>query len=395
MKHLIYDYDETPYHSRAFDFYFGDMSIGSFDIETTGLSPDRCYVILIGFMELRDSGCRLHQFFAESLSEEEDIIRAFLKEAENTDALLTYNGRTFDVPFMEKRMSFYPTLADEKMWFYDLDMYPVVRNYSTLRSFLPNLKQKTVEDFMGLWDSREDEISGAESVDLYFRYLSDKDPETEEIILCHNRDDVLQLARLMPVLRKADLHKAMFSTGFPMKRPSGCSAAGSEVEGAVSLGARPEAEGPVSPAAGSEVKGAVSLGARPEAEGPVSPAAIAPEGIIVDKISLSAGSLEVSGKQQYNGTDRMIFESSETPYTLSLDSVEMSFHASVPLVVHENMKNLFIADLRPLNIPEEPFAAYPQFSDGLLVLRSENDICYPQAVHFVKEFLNKAIWNLY
>ena len=345
MKHLIYEYDEQPYHSKAFDFYFGDLSVGSFDIETTGLSPERCYVILIGFMELSDSGCRLHQFFAESLSEEEDIIRAFLNEAAKTDALLTYNGKSFDVPFMEKRMSLYPALSDEKLRFFDMDIYPVLRNFSTLRSFLPNLKQKTVEDFMGLWDSREDEISGAESVDLYFRYLADHDPETEELILCHNRDDVLQLARLLPVLRKADLHRAMFETGFPMNRPAGA-----------------------------------------------SPDAL-PESITVDKISITPRSLDIYGQQQYNSANRMIFESAETPYTLSLDSVEMSFHASVPLVDHEHMKDLFIADLRPMGIDEEPFASYPQFEDGLLVLQNGNETYYSQTIHFVREFLNKAIWN--
>ena len=345
MKHLIYEYDEQPYHSKAFDFYFGDMSLGSFDIETTGLSPERCYVVLIGFMEISDSGCRLHQFFAESLSEEEDIIRAFLEETKKTDALLTYNGSSFDVPFMEKRMSLYPALADEKLRFYDMDIYPVLNRFSTLRSFLPNLKQKTVESFMGLWDSREDEISGAESVDLYFRYLSDKDPETEELILCHNRDDVLQLSRLLPVLKKADFHKAMFEIGFPMTRPCG-----------------------------------------------VSPSAL-PESITVDKISITPRCLEVYGKQQYNGTTRMIFESAEIPYTLSMDAVDMSFHAEVPLAEHENMKDLFIADLRPLGIAEEPFSAYPQFNDGLLVLRNRDEIYHSQTIHFVKEFLNKAVWN--
>ncbi len=345
MKHLIYESDEKTYHSKAFDLCFGDLSTGSFDIETTGLSPARSYVILIGFMELSDEGCRLHQFFAENLSEEEDIIRAFLDVAKDTDVLLTYNGRTFDIPFMEKRMSMYPALADEKLRFYDLDMYTVISRFSPLKSFLPNLKQKTVESFLGLWTSREDEISGAESVDLYFRYLSDRDPETEELILCHNRDDVLQLARLMQVLRKTDFHKAMYDMGFPMKRLPG------------------------------------------------APHDALPESIVVNKISITPQHLEVCGKQQYNGTTRMIFESGETPYTLGMDSVDMDFHASLPLVVHENMKNLFIADLRPLGIAEEPFAVYPQFSDGLLVLQNGNDIYYPQAVHFVREFLNKAIWN--
>ena len=182
-------------------------------------------------------------------------------------------------------------------------------------------------------------------MDLYFRYLSDKDPETEELILCHNRDDVLQLSRLLPVLKKADFHKAMFEIGFPMTRPCG-----------------------------------------------VSPAAL-PESITVDKISITPRCLEVYGKQQYNGTTRMIFESAEIPYTLSMDAVDMSFHAEVPLAEHENMKDLFIADLRPLGIAEEPFSAYPQFNDGLLVLRNRDEIYHSQTIHFVKEFLNKAVWN--
>ena len=113
MRHLTYDISEEAYHAKPFDFYFSDMSCGAFDIETTGLSPDRCYVILIGFMKISDGVCRLHQYFADSLSEEADIIRAFLRDAEDTDVLITYNGRSFDIPFLEKRMSRYPDLSEK------------------------------------------------------------------------------------------------------------------------------------------------------------------------------------------------------------------------------------------------------------------------------------------
>ena len=364
MRHLTYDISEEAYHAKPFDFYFSDMSCGAFDIETTGLSPDRCYVILIGFMKISDGVCRLHQYFADSLSEEADIIRAFLRDAEDTDVLITYNGRSFDIPFLEKRMSRYPDLSEKRLLFYDLDLYPMLKKHSPLKNFLPNLKQKTVEDFMGLWDTREDEISGGESVDLYFRYLACRDgspsagegPDSDEIlelILCHNRDDVLQLSRLLPVLNKADLHGAMYDTGFPLK---------------------------ISPPEQNETgKG---------------PGGLQEQVILVDKISITPRSLEVYGKQQYNGTDHMIFESPETPYTFSMDSVEMSIRASVPLLSHESMNDIFIADLRPLGIDEGPFASYPQFSDGLLVLKEGKDVNHLQTVHFVKEFLEKVLCGI-
>ena len=68
---------------------------------------------------------------------------------------------------------------------------------------------------MGLWQSRDDEISGAESVELYNVYEKNHDPALGEKILLHNSDDILQLSRLLPVIGKSDFHKAMAALGFP------------------------------------------------------------------------------------------------------------------------------------------------------------------------------------
>ena len=47
---------------------------------------------------------------------------------------------------------------------------------------------------MGLWQTRTDEISGAESVELYDRYEKSGDESLlQKNILLHNSDDVLQL----------------------------------------------------------------------------------------------------------------------------------------------------------------------------------------------------------
>lgn len=68
---------------------------------------------------------------------------------------------------------------------------------------------------MGLWQSRDDEISGSESVELYNVYEKNHDPALGEKILLHNSDDILQLSRLLPVIGKSDFHKAMAALGFP------------------------------------------------------------------------------------------------------------------------------------------------------------------------------------
>ena len=47
-----------------------------------------------------------------------------------------------------------------------------------------------------------------------------------EIILLHNRDDVIQLSRLLPVLEKTDFHKAMHCLGFLVKPGAAFSEAG-------------------------------------------------------------------------------------------------------------------------------------------------------------------------
>ena len=187
--------------------YFGGCRICVLDIETTGLAPGNSCFVLGSLLSFEGGNeVLLKQYFAEDISEEKELLTVYIEEAIKYDVLLTYNGRNFDIPFLLSRM--------EKSGFdvikmpYNLDMYLVLNGHSPLRKFLPNLKQKTVEDFMGLWPYREDKISGRESAMLY--------PNCRELLLLHNRDDVLQLARLLPVLEKVDFHKAMYSLGFPV-----------------------------------------------------------------------------------------------------------------------------------------------------------------------------------
>ncbi len=208
---------------HAFDSYFGGRKVGILDIETTGLSPSTARVILGGLITVEPESDTVlaEEFFCEynNDKDEKELLNAYIEAIKNVDVVVTYNGQHFDIPFLKERCARLGVDCGEGMP-YNLDLYRVLNKYSDLRKLLPNLKQKTVESYFGLWETRTDTISGADSVDLYYAYLSHKDGEGKEAlkatIILHNSDDCAQLYRLLPILGKVDMHKAMNGLGFPV-----------------------------------------------------------------------------------------------------------------------------------------------------------------------------------
>ncbi|MCQ4635388.1 ribonuclease H-like domain-containing protein [Anaerovorax odorimutans] len=316
------------YTSKAFDLYFGDMKLGVLDIETTGLSPRHSQFVLGGLLTVENGALQVRQFFAEDLKQEREALQAYLEAIGKADFLLTYNGQKFDLPFIRERTKDAPPKLP-----FNLDLYLLVKNYSPVRKFLPNLKQKTVENFLGLWDHRKDEISGAESVELYYQYLSQKEPYIKEKILLHNHDDVLQLYRLLAVLEKADLHRALFHMGFPVK---------------------------------SDGTGA----------------------LIVEKIGFSGNQLIISGRQLKGACDYKCFEWGEIPCSADFSRQKSIFSVSVPLIKHSG---LILVDLAALKMDLSVFEKYPGCQEGFLILEQQGEKHYLEINHFVKVFLERML----
>jgi Predicted exonuclease len=65
---------------------------------------------------------------------------------DSVDYIVTFNGKHFDVPFIENRGRKYG--LNWHFAGYDLDLYLLVNGQPQIKSVLPNLKQKTVEIFM-------------------------------------------------------------------------------------------------------------------------------------------------------------------------------------------------------------------------------------------------------
>lgn len=326
MKHLTERFDESIYSGSAFDFYFKDLRIGTLDIETTGLNPARNKFILGGLFDFQTK--TMHQIFAENRGEEAEALKSFAGEVSGLDMVITYNGRHFDMPFINKRLNYFKMKGCTP---YNLDLYLVVNGHSPIKKFVPNLKQKTVENYMGLWQSRADEISGAESVELYDRYEKSGDPQLEEKILLHNSDDVLQLTRLLKVISKADFHKAMFHLGFPV--------------------------------------------------GPLT----------VEKIRLEGGSLTVYGMQRRICMDYMGFSLDDYPVETHFDSRSRNFYMKFPII---RDSGLAIIDLDAAGLARDEFEIYPTYSSEFLVLEDHNDRNFMEINHFIRNFILKFMDKL-
>lgn len=201
MKKFTRSYNTYIYSGQIFDLYHGGLKPCIFDIETTGLSAQRGNKIIMTACLIPNSkGVTITQFLAENPYEEDRVIMAtmnFLKD-ESVDYLITYNGASFDIPFMKQR------LATKNLPYvlnmYEFDLYNFIRSNTGLKSQIGSLSQKNVEQHFGISSNRKDVISGRESVKLFAEYAINQDSVIEKIILTHNREDVLQLCHLFNII---------------------------------------------------------------------------------------------------------------------------------------------------------------------------------------------------
>lgn len=322
-------FTDSLYASKAFDFYFQDFRTGILDIETTGLSPDSSAFILGGLISYEEQS--LEQFFVEDLAHEKEVLELFLNRLRDFDVIITYNGQSFDIPFLLKRAGKLGIPVNFTLP-YNLDLYLVLNNHSTLRKILPNLKQKTVETFMGLWASREDEISGKESVYLYFEYLNTRNREIKEKILLHNRDDVQQLSKLLPILEKLDFHKAMHHMGFPARTH------------------------------------------------------LAPgDWITLQKINLDSRQLNASGRQGNFPRNYASFGNGKAEYLVDFREKNHLFQITIPTQHHEDLVFLDLANILP---GCSELKKYPFYENDFLIIKSLATINHLEVNHFLKLFMN-------
>lgn len=160
------------------------------DIETTGLSCSPLF--LIGIMVWTGDGFEVRQFLARHYGEERAVVAEFLEEQARRPLLVTFNGKTFDYPYIRSRatvsgLSFADVPAH-------LDLLHVSRRF--WRRHFPNCKLQTLERHL-CQRVREGDIPGAEIPDAYHAYVRTGNAYQIVDILKHNLLDLVTLADLM------------------------------------------------------------------------------------------------------------------------------------------------------------------------------------------------------
>lgn len=170
---------------------FEPCEVAVFDIETLGLAPV-FPVILAGFAWPEAEGWRVVQLLAPHFDDEASLLVAMDQVVSRFAALVTYNGRAFDLPYVRVRRA-YHGLAGHNPWpaAFCLDLLGEARR--RLRPGAGSARLRAVEALV-LGEPRTDDISSEAIPEYYHRFVQTRDPAWAEPIVAHNRKDLRAIA---------------------------------------------------------------------------------------------------------------------------------------------------------------------------------------------------------
>ncbi|MBZ2175293.1 ribonuclease H-like domain-containing protein [Schnuerera sp. xch1] len=177
--------------------YFKKDNICFLDIETTGLSRKYNSIYLIGilYFNSKNNYWYLKQFFADKIDEERELLEAFNEFINGFDLIVTYNGKSFDLPFIKCRLSEF-NISSKIYNIKDFDIYREIKSNNSYLN-LKNLKLKTIEESLNIY--RKDEYSGKDCINFYYQYTRNNDNTLKNNILKHNYDDLYYLIYIFKI----------------------------------------------------------------------------------------------------------------------------------------------------------------------------------------------------
>jgi uncharacterized protein YprB with RNaseH-like and TPR domain len=176
-------------------FRAGDLLL--LDTETSGLAGGSgTFVFLLGLARVEDDTLVLRQYLATGFGGEQPMLAALRDELARTRCIVTFNGKSFDVPLLKTRF----LLGREPPPFDGLahcDLLHVTRRH--LRDGWPDCRLRTTES-RALGFERIGDLPGAEVPAAWRRWLTHADAEGIIRVLEHNREDLVSLAAVVQLV---------------------------------------------------------------------------------------------------------------------------------------------------------------------------------------------------
>ncbi len=184
------------------------------DTETTGLSGGTgTMAFLVGLGYFNEQGFVLKQYLCRDPQEEPAMLLEIANLAENYYGLVTYNGKSFDIPLLNSR---YILNRLQKPFenYSHLDLLHLSRKLwrNRLQSrALQDLEQQILEI-----PRTSDEIPGWMIPEIYFDYLRTGNAEPIKGVLYHNGMDIVSLAALFVFLADSFDSQSLSETFHPI-----------------------------------------------------------------------------------------------------------------------------------------------------------------------------------
>jgi hypothetical protein len=165
------------------------------DTETSGLSGGTgTFAFLVGVSRQTNDGLEFTQFLLTDPSEEQAMLTALSEYMTGATAVVTYNGKSFDIPLLNNRYILHGLTSP----FIDLahiDLLSLSRKI--WRRKLASRRLSNVETEILRVERTIDEVPGYLVPQVYFDYLKSGDARPLAGVLYHNEMDVLSLSTLL------------------------------------------------------------------------------------------------------------------------------------------------------------------------------------------------------
>lgn len=189
---------KNPYADYSSPFFYTDKkNILFFDAETTGLSGGagtRAFLIGLGYFKGDDF--KVQQYFMADYPAEADFLEQLFPAFQKADLIVSYNGKSFDVPLLRDRFAFYGLQWEVPA---QLDLLTFSRRL--WRQQLASCDLGTIEKEI-LTIKRGLDIPGAQIPEIYFRFLDKGDFYPLRPVFSHHEQDIHSLALLSLQIEK-------------------------------------------------------------------------------------------------------------------------------------------------------------------------------------------------
>jgi len=163
------------------------------DLETTGIAGGAgSYAFLVGCGWFDRGRFHVRQYLLSSFASERALLEAVRDVAGDVDAVVTYNGKSFDLPLIETRYSLNRLTTP----FADMPHVDMLHHARRLWHGADEGHRLSSLETSLLGHERDGDVPGFEIPARYFRYVHTGDARPLGAVLEHNRLDLLSLALL-------------------------------------------------------------------------------------------------------------------------------------------------------------------------------------------------------